>query len=131
MSSPAAQANPTSGEISSDLPILPACDQSTPLVPDLGERSWLARPTPMIDPMRVCELDDGRPKYQVPRFHMIAATSSAKTIANPAPAPTWRINSTGRSEMIPKATAPDDTRTPMKFQTPDQSTAAWGSREWV
>ena len=39
----------------------------------------------MIEPMSVCELDEGRPKYHVPRFQMIAATSSAKTIANPAP----------------------------------------------
>lgn len=85
----------------------------------------------MIDPMRVCELDDGRPKYQVPRFQMMAATRSAKTIAKPAPLPTWRISSTGRSEMIPKATAPDERRTPRKFQQPDQSTAMWGSRECV
>ena len=85
----------------------------------------------MIDPMSVCELDDGSPKYHVPRFQMMAATSSAKTIANPAPPPTWRISSTGRSEMIPKATAPDETRTPMKFQTPDQRTAMCGSSECV
>ena len=81
-------------------------------------------PTPMIEPMSVCELDDGRPKYHVPRFQMIAAARSAKTIANPAPAPTWRISSTGRREMIPNATAPDESKTPMKFQTPDQRTAA-------
>ena len=48
---------------------------------------------------------------------MIAATSSAKTMANPAPLPTCRISSTGSSEMMPKATAPVETRTPMKFQS--------------
>ena len=85
----------------------------------------------MIDPMSVCELDDGRPNHQVPRFQMIAATSSAKTIAKPALPPTWRISSTGSSEMIPKATVPVETRTPMKFQMPDHRTAMWGSSECV
>jgi hypothetical protein len=28
---------------------------------------------------------------------------------------------------MPKATVPVDTKTPMKFQTPDHTTAAWGS----
>src|SRR5258706_8986367 len=59
----------------------------------------------MIDPMRVCELDDGRPKYQVPRFQSIAAAKRANTIAKPPPLPTWRMSSTGRSETMPKATA--------------------------
>ena len=85
-SSPAAHTKPTSGEMSSDLPMLPACAQSTPLVPVLADMSWLARPTPMIEPMRVCELDDGRPNHQVPRFQMMAAMSSAKTIAKPGAA---------------------------------------------
>ena len=48
----------------------------------------------------------GRPSYQVPRFQMIAAISSANTIAKPAPLPTCRINSTGSSEMMPKAPRP-------------------------
>ena len=38
----------------------------------------------MIEPISVCELDAGRPSYQVPRFQMIAAISSANTIAKPA-----------------------------------------------
>ena len=45
-------------------------------------------PTPMIDPIRVCELEAGRPKYQVPTFQMIAAINSANTIAKPALLPT-------------------------------------------
>ncbi len=85
----------------------------------------------MIDPMRVCELDEGRPKYQVPRFQMIAATRSAKTMANPAPPPTCKISSTGKSEITPNATVPVETSTPMKFQIPDQSTAVCGSSECV
>ena len=59
--------------------------QSTPEAPRLHFISWLASPTPMIDPTMVCELDAGKPNHQVPRFHRIAAISSAKTIANPAP----------------------------------------------
>jgi len=85
----------------------------------------------VIEPIKVCELDEGRPRYQVPRFQTIAATSSANTIAKPAPLPTCRISSTGSSEMMPKATAPLATITPMKFQVPDQTTAAVGGNECV
>ena len=60
----------------------------------------------MMDPIRVCELDEGRPKYQVPKFHRIAAMSKANTMANPAPLPTCSISSTGSSETMPNATAP-------------------------
>ena len=37
--------------------------------------SALARPTPRIEPIRVCELEAGMPKYQVPRFQAMAAAS--------------------------------------------------------
>ena len=37
-------------------------------------------PTPIIEPISVCELDEGNPKYHVPRFQMMAAVNSAKTI---------------------------------------------------
>src|ERR1700722_12054181 len=132
MRSSAAQTKPTMGERRSDLPTLPACPQSTPLVAaPLAAMSWLAMPTPRIDPMRVCELDDGSPNHHVPRFHTMAAASRANTMANPAPLPTCKISSTGKSETMPNATAPDDTRTPMKFQAPDHMTATLGSRVWV
>ena len=85
----------------------------------------------MIDPMRVCELDDGSPKYQVPKFQMIAAMSSANTMAKPAPLPTCRMSSTGRSETMPNATAPLETKTPRKLKAPDQMTAKLGGNEWV
>ena len=91
----------------------------------------LAMPTPMIDPISVCELEAGRPRYQVPRFQMIAAIRSAKTIANPAELPTCKINSTGRSEIMPNATAPLDSRTPRKLNDPDQTTAIWAGNECV
>ena len=54
---------------------------------------------------------------------MIAAISSAKTIAKPAELPTCRINSTGSREMMPNATAPLDSRTPRKLKQPDHTTA--------
>ena len=124
--------NPISGESSSDLPTFIAWPQSTPLVPVPEVAiNWLARPTPMIEPISVCELDAGRPRYQVPMFQMIAAISSANTIENPASDPTCRISSTGSSDRMPNATAPEETSTPMKFHVPDHTTAKWGGSECV
>ena len=40
----------------------------------------------------------------------MAAINSAKTMAKPALLPTCRINSTGSSEMMPKATAPEEVK---------------------
>ena len=88
-------------------------------------------PTPITDPIKVCELDAGNPKYHVPRFQMIADTSRAKTMAKPALLPTCRMSSTGSNEIMAKATRPLETRTPRKFQKPDQTTAICGSSEWV
>src|SRR5918999_997848 len=39
-----------------------------------------ANAEPTTPPISACELDDGRPKYQVARFHAIAPTSPANTI---------------------------------------------------
>ena len=85
--------------------------------------SALATPTPMIEPISVCEDEAGRPSHQVPRFQMMAAIKSANTMANPAPDPTWRMSSTGSNEMMPKATAPEDKSTPRKLKNPDHTTA--------
>src|SRR5262252_7558322 len=131
ISSKAATAQPIMGDSSSDLPMFEACFQSTPLVAVFTAMNWLARPTPMTEPINVCELDDGSPKYQVPRFHRIAAVNSANTIAKPALLPTCRINSTGSSEVMPNATVPLESTTPRKFQSPDQTTAMCGSSECV
>ncbi len=54
---------------------------------------------------------------------MIAETSSEKTIANPAPEPTLSTSSTGSSARIPKATVPAESKTPVRFHRPDQTTA--------
>ena len=68
-----------------------------PATPEWPRIIWLAMPTPMTEPIMVCELEAGRPFHQVARFHRMAATSSAKTIAKPEPLLTLRISSTGSS----------------------------------
>ena len=85
----------------------------------------------MMEPIRVCELEAGRPKNQVARFHRIAAISSANTMAKPALLPTWRISSTGSSETMPNATAPEESSTPRKLKKPDHITANSAGSEWV
>ena len=60
----------------------------------------------MIEPTIVCELDAGSPNHHVPKFHKIAAISSANTMANPAPELTCSINSTGNSVITANATVP-------------------------
>src|SRR5579862_4136118 len=132
VSSSHAALKPINGEKSRVWPILVAWAQSTPLVPEaLAAISWFMRPTPMMEPIRVCELDDGSPKYQVPKFHKMAAINNANTIANPAPLLTCRINSTGSRETMPNATAPVDSSTPKKLNVPDQMTARLGAIEFV
>src|ERR1700731_346072 len=127
----AARQKPKSGDNSSALPIVVAWVQSTPEVPLRPCSSALAMPTPMTEPIRVCELEAGRPKDQVPRFQMIAAINSANTMAKPALDPTCRINSTGSSETMPKATAPDDHSTPKRLNIPDQTTATLAGSDRV
>jgi hypothetical protein len=78
----------------------------------------------MIEPISVCELDEGRPRYQVPRFQTIAAISRANTMAKPAAEPTLKISSTGSSVMMLNATRPEDSSTPRKLKQPDQTTAS-------
>ena len=84
-----------------------------------------------MEPTMVCELEAGSPNHHVPRFHRIAAISSAKTMAKPAPELTCRIRSTGSSVTIAKATVPEDKSTPARLHMPDQITAMLGSSEWV
>ena len=52
-SSSPADTKPTTGEMSSDLPMFPACFQSTPLVAVWTAMSWFMRPTPITEPMSV------------------------------------------------------------------------------
>ena len=85
----------------------------------------------MIEPIRVWEEEAGRPNHQVPRFHMMAAIRSANTMAKPALEPTCRISSTGSSETMPNATAPEESSTPRKLKKPDHITANSAGSEWV
>ena len=85
----------------------------------------------MIEPISVCDELAGSPSHQVPRFQTMAAISSAKIIAKPALPPTCRINSTGSKDSTLNATAPDETITPRKLNTPDHTTARCGGRLWV
>src|SRR5579871_3488267 len=127
----AATEKPMSGDQKSAWKTLVTWLQSTPDVPELPCMSWLAIPTPIMEPIMVWELEAGRPRYQVARFQRMAATRRAKTIAKPEPALTLRMSSTGSSVITAKATAPELVSTPMKFQRPDQTTATWGSSECV
>jgi hypothetical protein len=114
------------------MPTSCAFAQFTPSVTECaGPRSEFASPTPMIEPINVCELEAGKPSHQVPRFHTIAEMSSENTIANPAADPTFKTNSTGNNDTIPKATAPVDVITPAKFQNPDHTTAGVGLSVFV
>ncbi len=112
------------GETTSALSVSCTLLQLTPSPKaSLGLIREFIRPTPTMDPIRVCELEAGRPRYQVPTFQMIADSSSANTIAKPAPEPTLITSSTGSSDTMLKATAPLEVSTPMRFQVPDQTTA--------
>jgi hypothetical protein len=84
-----------------------------------------------MDPMSVWELEAGRPRYHVPRFQLMADSSSASTIASPADWPLCTRSSTGNSFTIPMATAIPPRNTPRNFRTPERATAYRGGMEFV
>src|SRR6202035_4639209 len=104
---------PTIGETIRELNTSDALLQLTPSPKTCPEINELASPTPMMEPIKVCELEAGSPRYHVPTFQMIAEIKSAKTMANPAPEPTLSPNSTGSSATTPNATAPLELSTPI------------------
>ena len=99
-SSISAPTKPISGLKSSADSTLRTCAMSTPDTPEALDSNWLASPTPRIDPISAWLDELGRPTAQVARFHRIAASSSAKIIANPPADPTCSIKSIGSSVMI-------------------------------
>jgi hypothetical protein len=128
----AASTKPMSGEKINALTVSSTLAQLTPSPKALsGLMSEFIKPTPTMEPISVCELDAGSPRYQVPKFQMIEEISRANTMAKPAPEPTLMTSSTGSSATIPKATAPEEVRTPMRFHMPDQTTAWVGFSVWV
>lgn len=50
-------------------------------ITDEPVNSALVKPMPIIAPIKVCELEAGKPKNHVPGFQIIAASSMEKTIA--------------------------------------------------
>ncbi|KWV87077.1 hypothetical protein PFLmoz3_02923 [Pseudomonas fluorescens] len=95
ISTRAATRKPAIGENTREAPISTAFCQFTPSARGMSLINALARPTPRIEPIRVWELEAGIPKYQVPRFQVIAAANNEKTIAKPWPVFTLISNSTG------------------------------------
>src|ERR1700761_7234918 len=78
----AARPKPMIGLNSKAWNTLSAWPQSTPEVAwPAGAISWLARPTPITDPIRACDEELGMPMAQVPRFQIIAASSREKIMA--------------------------------------------------
>src|SRR3954469_4501145 len=85
-----------------------------------------ARAEPTRPPIRACDDDEGRPKYQVIRFQLIAPISAAKTISRPSlpwggsmiPAPTVLATSV-------------DSSAPTRFITAARARAIRGVRALV
>src|SRR5207244_2798187 len=65
----------------------------------------LAMPTPRIDPISVCELLTGSPLYQVPKFQITPASSSASTMTSAASGLVLMSASTGSRWTMLNATA--------------------------
>ncbi len=122
---------PASGENTSEAPMSIAFCQFTPSPSGMLLISALARPTPRIEPINVCELDAGIPKYQVPRFQVMAAASSENTMARPWPVLTLINNSTGSRWTMAYATPTPPRSTPRKLNTPEKKTARWGGMALV
>ena len=85
----------------------------------------------MIEPISVCELEAGSPRYQVPRFQAIAPMRSAKTIANPALEPDLQdqFDRQQRDDAVGDGAARG--HDPRKLKTPDQTTARCAGSECV
>src|SRR5690606_41410698 len=71
--------NPNKGDTSSERPMSCAFDQFTAVSLAPG-RSEKATPTPRIEPISVCELEQGMRKYHVNRLQTSALVRSAITM---------------------------------------------------
>jgi hypothetical protein len=79
-----------------------------------------AKAEPTTPPISACELDEGRPKYQVSRFQPIAPIRPAKTMAGVM---SWAVT---MPEAIVAATS-SERKAPTKFSTPAMPTATRGA----
>src|SRR3954454_7100844 len=113
-----APTNPTSGDRTIGMTTL-----ST--IVDQGTVEWDASAAPTRPPINACDDDDGRPKYQVNRFHAIAPVTAAKTTTRPCVV-------SGASMMLPTVLAIlTDTSEPARLNTAARASAARGVRARV
>ena len=75
---------PINGESNNAKPVSFALSQLTADTPRSPGKNAKAKPIPKIDPIIVCELDEGIPKYQVPKFQIIELNNNANIIAIPS-----------------------------------------------
>ncbi|MNI98114.1 hypothetical protein D3C73_1568920 [compost metagenome] len=83
----------------------------------------MVKPIPIIAPISVWELDAGKPKYQVPRFQIIAANSIENTMARPCDEPMLSSRSVGNICTMAYATLRPPSKTPKKLNTAAMITA--------
>src|SRR3954464_5704065 len=82
----------------------------------------------MRPPMRACDDDDGRPKYQVTRFHVIAPNSAANTTTMPE----LLLSCSGSRMPLPTVFATSvDTSAPARLATAASPSATRGVRARV
>ena len=120
---PPATTRPTIGEMISEakIPItFGMLSASTTEVPFI---SALVKPIPIMAPISVWELDAGRPKYQVPRFQIIAASNMENTMARPCDDPILSSRSVGSICTMAYATLRPPSKTPKKLNTAAMTTA--------
>ena len=72
---------PNKGENNRAEPILAASPQLTPTFAWFSGNVEKTKPTPNSEPIKVCELEQGMPRYQVPKFQIIAPNNTASIIA--------------------------------------------------
>ena len=114
---------PTVGEMINDSMISMAFCTLIPLLSGVSVMKALAAPTPRIAPISVWELEAGKPRYQVPRFHKIADASKEKTMMRPWADATFSNRSTGSRWTIAYATPRPPSMTPAKLKRPEATTA--------
>ena len=119
---------PKAGDNNNESPISCALLQLIPCPPCIQKKPI---PAPRMEPIRVCELEQGIPRYQVARFQEIAAMRTARTTVIFSLCDIIIISPTGNRLIILIATAIPPSQTPRKFQIPDQITAVSGFRDFV
>lgn len=122
-----ARRNPTKGEKRSDSNVsITLCQGSLTLESII----FITSETPRIEPISVCELDAGSPRYQVPKFQIIAAMRSESTTQTQNTMLELPIFSSGRSFMIHIATPVPPMITPKKLKNAANMTAFFGVSEF-